>query len=79
MDSWKIFAETSLTERKCFYSELYLEHITDDHYHYLYVQSNTLLFPDVFENFRNKCIEIYELDSAPFLSASGLAWLACLK
>ena len=30
MDSWQIFAETSLTERKCFYSELYLEDITDE-------------------------------------------------
>ena len=25
-------------------------------YHDLYVQSNTLLLADVFENFRNKCI-----------------------
>ena len=43
------------------------------------VQSNTLLLADVFENFRNKCIEIYELDPAHFLSAHGLAWQACLK
>ena len=48
-------------------------------YHDLYVQSNTLLLADVFENFRNKCIEIYELDPAHFLSAPGLAWQACLK
>ena len=27
----------------------------------LYVQSDTLLLADVFEKFRNKCIEIYEL------------------
>ena len=45
----------------------------------MYVQSNTLLLSDVFENFRNKCIEIYELDPAHFLSAPGLAWSACLK
>ena len=37
------------------------------------------MFADVFENFRNKCIEIYELDPAQFLSAPGLAWQACLK
>ena len=43
------------------------------------VQSDTLLLTDVFENFRNMCIEIYELDPAHFLSASGLAWQACLK
>ena len=40
-------------------------------YHDLYVQSDTLLLADVFENFRDKCIEIYELDPAHFLSAPG--------
>ena len=34
---------------------------------------------DVFENFRNKCIEIYEPDPAHCLPAPGLAWQACLK
>ena len=36
-------------------------------YHDLYVQSDTLLLVDVFENFRNMRIEIYELD--PSLSS----------
>ena len=45
----------------------------------MYVQSDTLLLADVFENFRNKCIEIYELEPAHFLSGPGLAWQACLK
>ena len=40
-------------------------------YHDLYVQSDTLLLADAFENFRNKCIEIYELDPAHFVSAPG--------
>ena len=31
------------------------------------------------QNFRGKCIEIYGLDPAHFLSAPGLAWQACLK
>ena len=48
-------------------------------YHDLYVQSDTLLLADVFESFRNMCIEIYGLDPAYFLSAPGLAWQACLK
>ena len=48
-------------------------------YHDLYVQSDTLLLANVFENFRNKCIEIYELVPAHFLSAPGLAWQTCLK
>ena len=48
-------------------------------YHDLYVQSDTALIADAFENFRDKCIEIYELDPAHFLSAPGLGWQACLK
>ena len=43
-------------------------------YHDLYVQSDTLLLADVFENFRNKYLEVYELDPAHFLSLAGLAW-----
>ena len=45
----------------------------------MYVQCYTLLLADVFENFRDKCIEIYGLDLAHLLSAPGLAWQACLK
>ena len=33
----------------------------------------------VFENFRNVWLEIYELDSAKFLSALALAWQVALK
>ena len=40
-------------------------------YHDLYVQSDILQLANVFENFRKMCIEIYELDSATFLSAPG--------
>ena len=35
-------------------------------YHDLYVQGDTLLLADVFENFRNMCIKVYELDPAHF-------------
>ena len=48
-------------------------------YHDLYVQSDTLLLANVFESFRDKYIETYELDPALFLSAPGLAWQACLE
>ena len=41
-------------------------------YHDLYVQSDTLLLADVFENLRNTCIKVYELDPAHFLSLPGL-------
>ena len=48
-------------------------------YHAMYVQGDTSLLADVFENFRNMCLEIYELDPAKFLSAPGLAWQAAFK
>ena len=70
MDSWERFHGTSLTDKEAFYSSLNMEDITDaDHRH----------AKKVFENFRNKCIERYELDPAHLLSASGLAWQVCLK
>ena len=50
-----------------------------EEYHDLYVQRDTLLLADVFENFRNMFIKVYELDPAHFLSLPGLAWQACLK
>ena len=42
-------------------------------YHDLYVQSDTLLLADMFENFRNMCLEIYRFDPVYFVSAPGLA------
>ena len=48
-------------------------------YHDLYVQSDTFLLADVFENFRKACIKTYKLDPAHFISLPGLAWQACLK
>ena len=47
-------------------------------YHDLYVQSDKALLADIFENFRDKCIEIYRLDPAYFLTSPGLAWQVCL-
>ena len=48
-------------------------------YHDLYVQSHTLLLADVFENFRDTYLKVYEFDPAHFLSLPGLTWQACLK
>ena len=77
IDSWVRFNETSLPDRKAFYSNLNMEDITDvdyrhakrvfrnlsnknlDDYPDVYVQSDTLLLADVFENFRTcvlKCM-----------------------
>ena len=59
------------------FKEFKLKNLGD--YHDLYVQSDILLLADLFKNFRNKCIEIYKLDPAHFLSVPGLAWQACFK
>ena len=45
----------------------------------MYVQSDILLLADVLKNFRNKCLEVYELDPARFLTAPGLTWYVALK
>ena len=45
----------------------------------MYVQSDTLLLANVFENFRKVCLEINELDSATFISALRSALQAALK
>ena len=39
-------------------------------HHHLYLKSDTLLLADFFENFRNICLEIYQLNPAKFLSVS---------
>ena len=95
MDSWERFNEKSLPRKEDFYSNLNMEDIDDYRhgnnvfkrfelenlrdYHDLYVQSDTLLLADVWENFRNMCLKEYELDPAHFLSLPGLTWQACLK
>ena len=48
-------------------------------YHDLYVQSNTLLLSDIFENIGDTCLKIYELDAAHFFSAPRLVRQAALK
>ena len=48
-------------------------------YHNLYLQSDTLLLADMFENFRNMCLDIYGLDPIHFVTAPRLAWQACFK
>ena len=41
--------------------------------HDLHLKSDTLLWADVFEDFRKMCLKIYHLDPAKFLSAPALA------
>ena len=76
MDSWNRFNETSLPDKRDFYSRLNMENIIDTDYthatrvfkefkmnnlgdyHDLYVQSDTLLLADIFENFRDMSLKI---------------------
>ena len=48
-------------------------------YHDSYVQSDTLLLADVFENFRKMYLKICELDLARFLTAPQLTWQTASK
>ncbi|PFX30928.1 Schlafen family member 5 [Stylophora pistillata] len=48
-------------------------------YHNLYNSSDVLLLADVFENFRELCKKIYDLDPCWYFTAPGLGWDACLK
>ena len=97
MNSWERLNETTLPDKKAFYSKLYLEDIVDEgyihaqkvfeefklknlsEYYDLYVKNDTLLLADVFENFRNKCIEIYELDPAHFFICSWISMASLFK
>ena len=48
-------------------------------YHDLYLRTDVILLANVFESFRNVCMENYGLDPAHFYIAPGLAGKACLK
>ena len=48
-------------------------------YHELYNKTDVLLLADVFENFRDICLENYKLDPAHYFTAPGLSWDACVK
>ena len=45
----------------------------------MYVQSDTLLLADVFDNFQNMCLKICELDPSKFLSPPGFSMESSFK
>ncbi len=48
-------------------------------YHEIYLKLDTILLSDVFENFRNTCMVIYNLDPAHYFTSPGLSFDALLK
>ena len=48
-------------------------------YYDLHLKNDAFLLADLSENFREMCLEIYQLDPAKFFSALGLAWQAVLQ
>ena len=48
-------------------------------YHHLYLKTDVILLANVFEAFRDTCLEHYKLDPAHFYPSPGLVWKACLK
>ena len=48
-------------------------------YHDLYLKTDVVLLCDVFEQFRNVCMEQYGLDPCHYYTSPGLSWSACLK
>ena len=48
-------------------------------YHNFYLLTDVLLLADVFENFRDVCLQHYGLDPAHNYTSPGLSWQAALK
>ena len=48
-------------------------------YHDLYLESDVLRLSEVFENFRNTCLQNYKPDPCHYFTPPGLSWNAVLK
>ena len=70
-------SDEDYTHAKKVWEVFEMKHLQD--YHKIYNETDVLLLADVFENFRNLCLENYKLDPAHYYTAPGLAWDAALK
>ena len=59
------------------WKELRIHNLGD--YHDRYLQTDVILLANVFEAFRDTCLEHYSLNPAHFYTSPGLAWKACLR
>lgn len=48
-------------------------------YTQLYLKTDVLLLADIFENFRDNCIRLYEIDPAHYYTLPGYSWDCMLK
>ena len=48
-------------------------------YHNLYLRTDVILLSNMFEAFRDTCLEHYSLNPAHFYTSPGFDWKACLK
>src|SRR5204863_1550500 len=48
-------------------------------YHDLYLETDVLLLADVFETFRDLCLNDYQIDPLHMYSLPGFTWEACLR
>ena len=94
MSSWDRFEEPQLPPIEAFYSELNMFLISSDDYQhaqrvwkefrilslgeYHDFWLRTVLLANVYEVFRDTCLQHYKLDPAHFCTSPGLAWKACL-
>ena len=67
----KNITDVDFRHEKRLFKEFNIKNVGE--YHDLYVKSDTLLLLEVFKNFLNNCVEIYQLDPAHFVSGPGLA------
>ena len=70
-------SEDDYQQAQCVWKELGIRDLGD--YHNLYLRTDVILLVNVFEAFRDTCLEHYSLDPGHFYMSLGLAWKACLR